>query len=109
MNLRKSKAKKTRTPVYTVEVPTEYLTALRRAAGRLIDPETAEIACHAVGVVDPYGDLPYHEDNIAKDFFARVPETDLWIVSGDLPKATFHRICKRGRRSRLRETKKTSH
>ena len=40
----------------TVEVTTEYLNALRRAVGQLIDPETAEVNWRHVGMLDPYGD-----------------------------------------------------
>ncbi len=90
----KPKAKKTR----TVEVPVEYLKALRRAAGRLIDPETAEISWHTVWLADPYGEYRDERDGLTKygdiddDFFVLVPGTNLWIVSSDLPKATFDRI-----------------
>jgi hypothetical protein len=87
----KPKAKKTR----TVEVPMEYLNALRRAAGRLIDPETAEITWHDVWLADPYDDqpdVPATCNIVGDDFFTRVPGTNVWIVSSDLPKPTFDRI-----------------
>ena len=80
----------------TVEVTTEYLNALRRAVGQLIDPETAEVNWWHVEMADPYGDyteLPPHLQCTGRAHFARAPGTDVWIESADLPEATHKRLC----------------
>jgi hypothetical protein len=80
----------------TVEVTKEYLNALRRAVGQLIDPETAEVNWWRVEMVDPYGDyaeLPPHSQCTGRAHFARAPGTDVWIESADLPEATHKRLC----------------
>jgi hypothetical protein len=80
----------------TVEVTTEYLDALRRAVGQLIDPETAEVNWWHVQMADPYGDyaeLPPHSQCTGRAHFARAPGTDVWIESADLPEATCKRLC----------------
>jgi hypothetical protein len=80
----------------TVEVTVEYLNALRRAVGQLIDPETAEVNWWHVEVIDPYGDyaeLPPHYQCTGREHFARAPGTGVWIASGDLPEATHKRLC----------------
>ena len=80
----------------TVQVTKEYLNALRRAVGQLIDPETAEVNWWHVELIDPYGDyaeLPPHLQCTGRAHFARAPGTDVWIESGDLPEATHERLC----------------
>jgi hypothetical protein len=79
----------------TLQVEKEYLNALRKAVGQLIDPETAEVNWWYVETFDPYGDhkyLPAHLHCIGGAHFARAPETDVWIESADLPKATYNRL-----------------
>jgi hypothetical protein len=79
----------------TVEVTKEYLNALRRAVGQLIDPETAEVNWWHVEMVDPYGDyteLPPHSQCTGRAYFARAPGIDVWIESADLPEATVKRL-----------------
>jgi hypothetical protein len=80
----------------TVQVTTEYLNALRKAVGQLIDAETAEVNWSHVELIDPYGDygeLPPHLQCTGRARFARAPGTDVWIESGDLPEATHERLC----------------
>jgi hypothetical protein len=80
----------------TVRVTTEYLNALRRAVGQLIDPETADVNWWHVEMIDPYGDheyIPPHFQCTGRAHFARAPGTDVWIVSEDLPEATHKRLC----------------
>jgi hypothetical protein len=80
----------------TVQVTKEYLNALRRAVGQLIDPETAEVNWWHVELIDPYGDhdyVPPHFQCTGREHFARAPGTDVWIASGDLPEATHKRLC----------------
>jgi hypothetical protein len=80
----------------TVQVRKEYLNALRKAVGQLIDPETAEVNWWHVEMLDPYGDyaeLPPHFQCTGRAHFARAPGTDVWIESADLPEATHKRLC----------------
>ena len=80
----------------TVQVTKEYLNALRKAVGQLIDSETAEVNWSHVELIDPYGDyaeLPPHLQCTGRAHFARAPGTDVWIESGDLPEATHERLC----------------
>ena len=80
----------------TVQVTKEYLNALRRAVGQLIDPETAEVNWWHVELSDPYGDdeyVPPHFQCTGREHFARAPGSDVWIASGDLPEVTHKRLC----------------
>jgi hypothetical protein len=70
----------------------------RRAAGLLIDPSTAEINWTYALTLDPYGDgLPLHpeEEQSGREYFARAPDSDIWVWVGDLPDATQDAIWKR--------------
>jgi len=88
----KPKAKKTKTShraPLTVEVTTTYLDALRKAVGRQIDPETAEVCWRYAQICDPYGDgfdIPEELQQVGREYFARVPGSSLWIWFGDLPR-----------------------
>ena len=62
--------------------------AIRKEAGRHIDPETAEVLWHYVQVMDPYGvdpDLPDEYHCVGRGYFARSPGSDVWVDFGDLP------------------------
>jgi hypothetical protein len=79
----------------SVQVEKDYLNALRKAVGQLIDPETADVDWWYVETEDPYDDhkdLPVHLSCVGRARFARAPETDVWIESADLPKATYKRL-----------------
>jgi hypothetical protein len=99
----KTKAKKTRTsrqPPRTVRVSETYLDELRKAVGRQIDPETAEVDWTYAQIFDPYDDgfdLPEEMQYIGREYFARSPGSNLWILFSDLPQATFDRLWKRTR------------
>ena len=70
----------------------------RRAAGLLIDPTTAEIKWWYAQTLDPYGDgLPLlpQEKQVGREYFARAPDSDIWVCVGDLPDATRDAIWKR--------------
>jgi hypothetical protein len=94
----KTKSKKTKaTPQSprTIEVTETYLRALRKTVGRQIDPETAEVDWRYRQVLDPYGDgfdIPEEEQVVGREYFARVPNTDVWILFSDLPSATRKRL-----------------
>jgi hypothetical protein len=81
-----------------VKVPIDYLARLRRAAGLQIDPETAEVHWTYARTLDPYGDyasIPKELDQVGREYFARVPNTDVWIVFSDLPSATAKGLLKK--------------
>jgi hypothetical protein len=70
----------------------------RRAAGKLIDPATAEIEWRYAQTLDPYGDgleLTPEEQQVGREYFARDPGSDIWVNTGDLPEATCEAIWKR--------------
>jgi hypothetical protein len=70
----------------------------RRAAGLSIDPLTAEIDWNYAQTLDPYGDglplLPQLEQ-VGREYFARAPDSDIWVSVHDLPDATRDAIWNR--------------
>jgi hypothetical protein len=70
----------------------------RRAAGLLLDPSTAEIGWNYAQTLDPYSDrLPLlpQEEQVGREYFARAPDSDIWVSVRDLPNATRDAIWKR--------------
>jgi hypothetical protein len=85
----------------TVEVTAAYLDALRKAVGRQVDPETAEVDWVYAQTLDPYGDypdLPPEEQQVGREYFARCPGTDLWINFHDLIDATREALWEKHKR-----------
>ena len=81
-------------------IPWDQWLRIRKEAGLRIDPNTAEVTCTYVQTVDPYGvcpDLPEECNQIGKEHFARSPESDIWVVFGDLPNETREKLWKRMR------------
>jgi len=73
------------------EMSVEQWLAIRKDAGRHIDPETAEVFWTYIQVLDPYGtdpDLPAECQCIGRGYFARSPASDIWVLFDDLPDAT---------------------
>ena len=65
---------------------------LREEAGRKIDPETAEVTWRWGLTLDPYGihpGLPEEARQVQRNYFARSPGSDLWVLFDDLPEATY--------------------
>jgi hypothetical protein len=65
--------------------------AIRKRAGRKIDPETAEVTWIYAYDFDPYGiepELPEEYKWVSRNYFARSPGSDIWVWFGDLPIAT---------------------
>ena len=63
----------------------------RRAAGLLVDPSTAEITWFGAELEDPYDDgLPFlpQGSSIGRTYFARAPDSGIWVHVDDLPDAT---------------------
>jgi hypothetical protein len=65
--------------------------AIRKRAGRKIDPETAEVWWTIAQTLDPYGidpELPEERRQVGRNYFARCPGSDTWVSFYDLPAAT---------------------
>jgi hypothetical protein len=70
----------------------------RKEAGRVLDPDAAEVICLYVETADPYGfcaELPEGISCVARAYFARAVGSELWIVFSDLPEATVERLWQR--------------
>ena len=84
---------------------TEQLAAMRKEAGLRIDPQTAEVTwTFAYVPFDPYSDgllVPEEYKQVGRAYFARSPESDVWVWFGDLPQETQTRLFEA---SRARET-----
>jgi hypothetical protein len=81
-----------------IEMTTEEWLAIRKEAGLRIDPATAEVSWHYAQVADPYGVLPERAeewDCVGRQYFARSPESDVWVSFHDLPKATVDALWKK--------------
>jgi hypothetical protein len=77
------------------ELSVEQWLAIRKEAGLRIDPATADVMwCHAL-TLDPYGvkpDLPEEYHQVGREYFARAPGSDIWVLFGDLPEETARRL-----------------
>jgi hypothetical protein len=81
--------------------------ATRKKAGRHIDPKTAEVTWDYAYMEDPYGVwqsiplLTRELDCVGREYFARAPESRVWVHFADLPAKTrdallkmhLHRLC----------------
>jgi hypothetical protein len=69
----------------------EQWRAVRKDAGPRIDPDVAEVASQFAYTVDPYGvcsDLPEEARTVGREWYARCPGSDVWVLFDDLPYAT---------------------
>jgi hypothetical protein len=69
--------------------------AIRKKAASQIDPATAEVTFEWGYIVDPYGihgDLPDECRCIGRIYFARAPESEIWVCFYDLPSDTLAAI-----------------
>ena len=74
-----------------IEMTIEEFLAIRKEAGLKIDPEIAEVHWCYAQIVDPYGIHPNLPDEawcVGRAYFARSPDSDVWVEFRDLPKAT---------------------
>jgi hypothetical protein len=71
--------------------------AARKQEGVKIDPETAQLCWEHGQVGDPYGlyGLTYEEDCIGRNYFARSPDSEVWVEFGDLPDEVRDRLRER--------------
>jgi hypothetical protein len=61
--------------------------AMRKKAGLKIDANSAEVKWLHGYIADPYGlykDLSEEEKTIGREYFARSPESDIWVSFYDL-------------------------
>jgi hypothetical protein len=72
----------------------EQWLAIRKEAAVKIDPETAEVWWEHGSVLDPYGlyDLTDEEECIGRNYFARSPQSKVWVAFCDLPAPTRDRL-----------------
>jgi hypothetical protein len=64
---------------------------IRKDEGLKIDPATAKVTWSFEETLDPYGidvELPDECRQVGSVYFARRPESDIWVSFYDLPKAT---------------------
>src|SRR5262249_61213030 len=64
--------------------------AIRKEAALHINPDTAEVFWCYAETLDPYGlyDLPKEYSQIGRAYFARAPESDVWVAFHDLSEPT---------------------
>lgn len=70
----------------------------RLAAGKLIDPATAEVACWHVNYFDPYRDGLELSDELVcygRQFFVSAPGSDSCVFIDDLPEGTQDEVRRR--------------
>jgi hypothetical protein len=81
------------------EAREEWL-AIRKQAGLEIDPENAEVTWIYAMAVDPYGiygELPEALQQVGREYFARAPGNEVWVLFADLPKTIREALWQRHR------------
>jgi hypothetical protein len=61
---------------------------IRKEAGLHIDPATAEVFWTYAQTLDPYGVYPEVEECVGREYFARAPGSDIWVLFDDIPRQT---------------------
>jgi hypothetical protein len=78
--------------------------AIRKDAGPRIDPDVAEVAWQIAYTADPYGvwpDLPEEARTFGREWYARCPGSDVWVLFDDLPHSTQEALTEpRGRQGK---------
>ena len=75
--------------------------AIRKEAGRKIDPETAEVCWIYAQTFDPYGiypELPEMYQQVGREYFARSPGSDIWVLFRALPGDTSNALWEKHKR-----------
>jgi hypothetical protein len=75
----------------TENMSVEEWLAIRKGEALKIDPATAEVDWSYEQVLDPYGvcpNLPEDCECVGREYWARRPSSDIWVVFGDLPEKT---------------------
>jgi hypothetical protein len=68
------------------EIDTHQFLAIRKAEGLKIDPRTAIVIWDYGFTLDPYGiyDLPKEWKQVGRQYFARAPNSEIWVSFYDL-------------------------
>ena len=93
----------TRDPSQTVEnasaddMSVDQWLAIRKEAALHINPDIAEVFWCYAKTLDPYGvyDLPEEYSQIGREYFARAPESDVWVAFHDLSEPTRDALWKK--------------
>jgi len=72
---------------HMIDDDVENFLAIQKEAARQIDPETAEVDWWYVDPGDPYGVDPLPEEyrSVGRGYFARSPDSSIWVSFNDLP------------------------
>jgi hypothetical protein len=73
------------------EMAVDQWLAIRKEEALKIDPSTAEVDWIYALTLDPYGvypDLPEECQQVGREYFARRPGSEVWVVFDDLPEET---------------------
>ena len=84
------------------EATREEWLAIRKEAGRKIDPETADVMWTYAQTGDPYDLYPPVEGpghQVGREYFARSPGSEIWVWFGDLPQATHDALWEKHKRN----------
>jgi hypothetical protein len=67
----------------------EEFLEIRRKAALEINPDTAEVMWWYAQTLDPYGvdNLPEELQQVGREYFARSPDSDIWVCFCDLPQS----------------------
>jgi hypothetical protein len=90
------------TKVHADEITTEQWLAIRKEAGLRIDPDTTEVCWKYAPTLDPYcidPELPEECQIVGREYFARNPESDIWVHFFDLPDTTREALWEKHKRS----------
>jgi len=69
--------------------------AIRREIGADLDPDNVHVYCIHAQVLDPYGICPSFPTAlylIGREYFARAPNSGVWVSFDDLPRGTVSRL-----------------
>lgn len=80
----------------------EEFLAIRKEAAQYIDPATAEVDWTYGQILDPYGvdpDLPDELQCVGRIYFARSPESPVWVCFYDLPEEVREALWERHSRT----------
>jgi hypothetical protein len=90
------------------QLTVEEWLAIRKEAGLIIDPETAEVFWTYARTADPYGvrqDLTEEQRSIVgREYFARSPGSDIWVSFDDLPDSVLEALRQRAAPDNRAET-----
>jgi hypothetical protein len=87
-------SKRTKTMI-SLDKETEAWLAIRKEAGKAINPATAKVMSRYAAVDNEYGVFPDDSGCIGRVNFARAPGSDVWVSFYDLPESICDELWKR--------------